>query len=630
MTLGVLGSTFLLYLGSFNKKAHQSLLHDSSISLVPHYLQPSSIDNLQQLLSPKIQRDPVNMAPEKGKGKEIDSNTFGIGDLSLTPTPVSSPVGSPVGSLYNMTRGKRKKDGIHLAGGTFGNHSTMTPQGEDDIYTASPKKRRKRESSSAASELSFAQAQAESSGNPGSNEGKEKQKEVDEGTFSEGIVMSPEIESESCMPNKKWKGKQNEIVFKRNIGERIHLLKNKHINSMDFYDKIYLDWMREIQGVYSVAEMDGRPQVPLEESSSTGIRLMWDHDRLWGYFQFRAFEGYFLVDPGPGEELFQAIDEQNAPFPHLQHRGLGKEGQLLRVKKKGQEQKRSSIQKHYPLVWRGKHKDMPNTIFNSSCTTGEIRFGHWEIEGYFAAMDGAGLPDNKLKFRAQRTSEGGWTLSSAIDGWNKYRTYNKKEWPRSGIDVEDEADREIGRLMANMENLEGLELDLKDKCDEWIQAEKQEWWKQLLSFVQGDFTASGLSNNTENSHDQELVMRFNVPDRGETIWGRFSIASSKGHLRCDFPTVRDFSKTERRFLFNYRAKENPNAKTIEGTCEITFSLDGTIEGYFCPTINGNVSYFQGKARPAYEGFSGDPSCDSQGWNSYRPGLEVARAFMRRH
>jgi hypothetical protein len=103
-------------------------------------------------------------------------------------------------------------------------------------------------------------------------------------------------------------GMEQELVY-HDSEERKRILDNTYINAMDFHNEMCREWMREIQGVYIVTKTNELP----DQSVNKEIHLMWDHDRLWGLFCFRAFKGVFLVDPGPGQEIFKDVDELFAP-----------------------------------------------------------------------------------------------------------------------------------------------------------------------------------------------------------------------------------------------------------------------------------------------------------------------------
>jgi hypothetical protein len=74
---------------------------------------------------------------------------------------------------------------------------------------------------------------------------------------------------------------------------------NKHMNNMVFYDEYLRDRIRRIQHTYKVKQ-DYWPN----QGFGFQIRLIWDHDRLWGTFQLGFFNGVFLIGPGPGQDHF--------------------------------------------------------------------------------------------------------------------------------------------------------------------------------------------------------------------------------------------------------------------------------------------------------------------------------------
>ena len=70
-----------------------------------------------------------------------------------------------------------------------------------------------------------------------------------------------------------------------------------------------LNEVRGIQNTY-VVQLD---QYPIF-GYSWSIWLLWDHDRLWGRFNFGNTEGIFLVDPGVDPSLCDEDGGQELPF----------------------------------------------------------------------------------------------------------------------------------------------------------------------------------------------------------------------------------------------------------------------------------------------------------------------------
>jgi len=404
---------------------------------------------------------------------------------------------------------------------------------------------------------------------------------------------------------------EQELVY-HDSEERKRILDNTYINAMVFHNEMCREWMREIQGVYIVTKTNEPP----DQSVNKEIHLMWDHDRLWGLFCFRAFKGVFLVDPGPGQEIFKDVDELFAP-------------QYLVPTDKGLQEPQK--QREYRLVWRGRNRYMERTLFNSPWTIGAMCFWHRQIKGVFSGMDSARITGGECKFLATRSSVGDiprGSLSGAINLWNSYRICNRKERLQTGGDAKDQADRAFGELFERTNDAVIMEERLKKCLVEMLLKEKRRWWKELLSFVPGAFVATNTLTATEETH--ELLIQFLVPDDQETIWGEFNIGESKGFLRLDFPPLEDLSKIGRKLEFNYRAKHCQEEDGFEGTCCVTFNLDGTIECVFHPSVNG-VS-FKGEPKSVAE----EPSlernsvCFRGGWDGYRPGLSIYRKFRERN
>lgn len=171
---------------------------------------------------------------------------------------------------------------------------------------------------------------------------------------------------------------------------------NSFVNdpNLSEFDRIYL---RGIQGTWKVKQ-----EIRADHGYSSQIMLIWDHDRIWGAFNFGAFKGILMVDHGPQHEPFK--------FPQEQYDA------------KVEDNDRKSI--YHDFVWRGRCTYMPDTIINNPLITkGKIEFGSTWICGYFEGMDGNGLQipnirrdfDGNALFGPRRVPR---NLQSFIDDWN--------------------------------------------------------------------------------------------------------------------------------------------------------------------------------------------------------------------
>lgn len=198
------------------------------------------------------------------------------------------------------------------------------------------------------------------------------------------------------------------------------VLNNKHINNMVFHDEDYYRVrMRQIQGTYKVQQTHWPNQ-----GYGFRIRLIWDHDRLWGTFELGFFNGVFLIDPGPGQDHFQASDDYHHQHPDGETQPEGNDEQELDD---------PSEYREYALVWRGTSVKMPDTLFFSTMTVGKIRFGFNEIWGHFDAMVGVGLPNYRCEFHGERRPGpvvGSLSIQDVIDDWNHHGMFCEDESPR--------------------------------------------------------------------------------------------------------------------------------------------------------------------------------------------------------
>lgn len=138
-----------------------------------------------------------------------------------------------------------------------------------------------------------------------------------------------------------------------------------------------LNELRGIQNTY-VVQLD---QYPIF-GYAWYIWLLWDHDRLWGRFNFGNTEGIFLVDPGVKPSLCDEVGGQELLF-----------------------------------TWRGVQNLKPNIFYsNELITKGKIRIYPriQKIEGFFEYMDGDGCPGekpgDKCAFHAEGYSSHPWFL----------------------------------------------------------------------------------------------------------------------------------------------------------------------------------------------------------------------------
>jgi hypothetical protein len=172
---------------------------------------------------------------------------------------------------------------------------------------------------------------------------------------------------------------------------------NKHISNMPFHAEFYRDMMRQMQATYNVKQLHWPNQ-----GYGFRIRLIWDHDRLWGTFELGFFKGVFLIDPGPGQDHFQARDEYEYQNPPSEAELEDEDPKSGETGPEDEEPIFDGESREYPLVWRGTSTEMPDTLFFSTLTVGKIRIGRGEIWGHFETMPGVGLPDERCEFHGKK------------------------------------------------------------------------------------------------------------------------------------------------------------------------------------------------------------------------------------
>jgi hypothetical protein len=135
--------------------------------------------------------------------------------------------------------------------------------------------------------------------------------------------------------------------------------------------------------------------------------LVWDYDRIWGSFNFGAYNGMLMVDHGPQSEPPNGF--------------VGSENDDDQDQGDDDEDQGPREPVYFDFTWRGYHTANPNILYsNPDLTKGRIAFDTVHIRGFFKLMGGG--PDYCQPF------EGGaqWgprrvprSLESFIDEWNE-------------------------------------------------------------------------------------------------------------------------------------------------------------------------------------------------------------------
>lgn len=138
--------------------------------------------------------------------------------------------------------------------------------------------------------------------------------------------------------------------------------------------------LRPVQSLYEVVLI----RFPYDNGHIYRILLVWDHDRLWGSFDFGFCRGVMRVDPGP------MVND------------------LRRYRK-------------VPFIWRGICSD--RLLNNPRFHTGAVRLDGWFTRGHFDDIPGVGRCDFAGEGFLGPT-EVPCSLQSLNDEWNGYGNPN--------------------------------------------------------------------------------------------------------------------------------------------------------------------------------------------------------------
>jgi hypothetical protein len=371
---------------------------------------------------------------------------------------------------------------------------------------------------------------------------------------------------------------------------------NKHINNMVFHDEFFRDCMRQIQATYKVQQNHWPDQ-----GYGFRIRLIWDYDRLWGTFELGFFKGVFLIDPGPGQDHFQADDDYYHQHPDEETKPQGEDEQE-------HEFESTSEYREYPLVWRGTSTKIPDTLFYSTLTIGKIRFGLNEIWGHFEAMLGVGLPNDRCEFHG-KTPFGpalvSLSIQDIIDDWNNHSIFCEDEAPRSSSP---NADR------LKDENSKSATTPSPSTTSQELTEEDQ---KEFLRSVTGIFNITSKAVEGEwHSKSQGLTIRFHVDEQREKVWGHFDVGIVDGYLLLSLPP--DGLVHNTLMEFQWRGRESETGSPTKGSGEVTIWEDRTVWGVFRGMI-GDID-FKGKRKFMPGACSGhDIGYYRLGWEDYAHG-----------
>ena len=400
---------------------------------------------------------------------------------------------------------------------------------------------------------------------------------------------------------------------------------NKHINNMVFHDEYFRDRMRQIQATYKV-QQNHWPDV----GYGFRIRLVWDHDQLWGTFELGFFKGVFRVDPGPGQDHFKADDEYNhqhandEEFPSENEDEDGEEDSDGDGDCDERELLDIASSREYSLEWRGTSTQMPDTIFFSTLTLGKIRFGDGEIWGHFETMPGIGLPDDRCVFHGKQPfgpAAVSLSIQDVIDDWNEHNPFCDDEAPRtSNLDPNRSTKDEQSGSANTSESMS--EDDDDDDDDEDIGSPttsqgKTEDRKDLSRSLTGIFEITSEAVEQEwYTQSHGLTVRFHVDEQQNKIWGFFDVGIMDGYLIFNITPEQLAYDTP--MDFRWRARESDTGSPSNGAGKVTIWEDRKVRGIFLGMI-GDID-FQGKRKFMPSGISGrETDWYSRGWKEYASG-----------
>ncbi|KAH8807421.1 hypothetical protein F5884DRAFT_789224 [Xylogone sp. PMI_703] len=430
---------------------------------------------------------------------------------------------------------------------------------------------------------------------------------------SEIVFTMPKRKDTSTMsPNKRPRGDSN---AGKNSGERADKdqaskpdisiyeaatksrAENEHLNSMVFHNnELYRARMRQIQATYRVKQN----HLP-DKGYASRIRLIWDHDRLWGTLEMGYFKGVFLVDPGPGQDHFKAEDDYCHEHPD--------DDQSESEDSTFEALESASESREYSLEWRGINSQMPDIIHYSTETVGKIRFGDGEIWGRFEAMRGIGVPcefHGKRPFGPCIVSV---SIQDVIDEWNEYDIFCDEELPRSSSLNTKESTKESTKDNSK----------LTTSSSQPVAA--QPWTKEDQMYFRQ--SATGIFNITSKAVEGEwpdmskdLIIRFHVDQQEGKVWGQFDVGIMDGYLLLNVSPngLKPGIPNE----FKWRGRDSGMGSASAGTGQVTISGDGDVQGIFHGV--GPEIDFIGERNFMPGGISGyEASFYRQGWVEYAHG-----------
>lgn len=376
---------------------------------------------------------------------------------------------------------------------------------------------------------------------------------------------------------------------------RARLHNNKHINNLKFRSdpEYFRVLLRSIQTTYKV-----RVQHNQNLGYRYRIRLIWDHDRIWGAFEIESFRGVLLIDPGPGQDHFPQGEYDYHDKTQIDKKPPPPAGA-----------------RDYSLEWRGTSRAMPNVLFYSTLTIGKIRFSEDEIWGHFDLIRDM---HDRCYFHGQRLPGPRLvplSISDVIEEWNELGPFCDEEAPReSDSDVEgpnDEAKKKTAARFSSHPEARKLNEEEREK---------------LLKSITGVFDISSESVEKEwPGFSEGLTLRLHADKQQNKLWGYIDVGIVEGYINLKGP-LGDIVPEELLKL-KWRGRENEEGTPKTGSGRIMISEDETVSG----VLRGTEHYieFKGKKRSMLGNSSGhDASYYRKGWQQFPYSLNFAKGALK--
>ena len=394
--------------------------------------------------------------------------------------------------------------------------------------------------------------------------------------------------------------------------------------------------MRCFQATYKVKQLHWPNQ-----GHGFRMRLIWDHNRLWGTFELGCFTGVLLIDPGPGQDHFRDEDEYQHEWQQKQARsrwGVGRGASLVEDQREqnrtsehvsqndddesqsqdqfevededqDEENPSPSEEREYPFTWRGTSTETPDTLFHSPLTVGKIRFGSNEIWGHFDAMLGVGLPNGRCDFHGKRPlgpAIVALSIPGVVDTWNEHGIFCDDEVPRQSS-AKSDGENEDGN------GEDALKSEEADSSEETSDDEIEDH-EEITRILTGIFPITSREVSSQwPFYARNLKIRFHSDPEQQRMWGRFDVGIYEGYLLLSLKPEELAWDTPMEFC--WRARENETGCHRRGKGEVSLSSGCEVKGVF-EGMCGDID-FEGRRQLMPGGISGlDVDSYRRGWKEF--------------